>query len=107
MVELEFPMEVRKVEANQLVEENKDKMSLEYGPMVYAVEEIDNKDNFEKIALSTDDEFQINMQPDLLGGVNTISNEDLTAIPYYTWSNRGIGKMKVWLPAKKAEGNTD
>lgn len=48
MVELEFPMEVRKVEANQLVEENKDKMSLEYGPMVYAVEEIDNKDNFEK-----------------------------------------------------------
>ncbi|AEM69650.1 protein of unknown function DUF1680 [Allomuricauda ruestringensis DSM 13258] len=107
VVELEFPMEVRKVEANQLVEENKDKMSLEYGPMVYAVEEIDNKDNFEKIALSTDDEFQINMQPDLLGGVNTISNEDLTAIPYYTWSNRGIGKMKVWLPAKKAEGNTD
>lgn len=107
VVELEFPMEVRKVEANQLVEENRDKMSLEYGPMVYAVEEMDNKDNFEEIALSTDDEFQVGMQPDLLGGVNTISNDNLTAIPYYAWSNRGIGKMKVWLPAKKAEVNMD
>lgn len=107
MVELEFPMEVRKVKANQLVAENKDKMSLEYGPMVYAVEEMDNKGDFEKIALSTDEEFQVNMQPDLLGGVNTISNENLTAIPYYAWSNRGVGKMKVWLPTKKAESNTD
>jgi len=107
MVELEFPMEVRKVKANQLVEENRDKMSLEYGPMVYAVEEIDNKGDFEKIALSADDEFQVGMQPDLLGGVNTISNENLTAIPYFAWSNRGVGKMKVWLPTKKAEGNAD
>lgn len=107
MVELEFPMEVRKVKANQLVAENKDKMSLEYGPIVYAVEEMDNKGDFEKIALSADEEFQVNMQPDLLGGVNTISNENLTAIPYYAWSNRGVGKMKVWLPTKKAESNTD
>ena len=107
MVELEFPMEVRKVKANQLVAENKDKMSLEYGPIVYAVEEMDNKGDFEKIALSTDEEFQVNMQPDLLRGVNTISNENLTAIPYYAWSNRGVGKMKVWLPTKKAESNTD
>lgn len=107
MVELEFPMEVRKVKANQLVAENKDKMSLEYGPIVYAVEEMDNKGDFEKIALSADEEFQVNMQPDLLRGVNTISNENLTAIPYYAWSNRGVGKMKVWLPTKKAESNTD
>jgi DUF1680 family protein len=24
----------------------------------------------------------------------------LTAIPYYAWSNRGEGTMKVWLPSK-------
>ncbi|NDV16365.1 glycoside hydrolase family 127 protein [Muricauda sp. TY007] len=101
VIELEFPMEVRKVKANQLVAENKGKMSLEHGPMVYAVEEIDNKGGFEKIALSTDEEFQVNMRPNLLGGVNTISNDNLTAIPYYAWSNRGIGKMKVWLPTEK------
>ncbi|MGE5796286.1 MAG: hypothetical protein ACM339_08080 [Ignavibacteria bacterium] len=24
----------------------------------------------------------------------------LKAIPYYAWSNRGEGTMKVWLPRK-------
>src|SRR5690606_19564751 len=98
VVELEFPMEVRKVSSSKLVAENKGKVALEYGPTVYAVEEVDNAGGFEEITISADDEFQVNMQSDLLGGVNTISNETLTAIPYYAWSNRGIGKMKVWLP---------
>ncbi|WP_067029454.1 glycoside hydrolase family 127 protein [Allomuricauda sp. CP2A] len=101
VVNLEFPMEVRKVIANPLVEENKDKMSLEYGPIVYAVEEVDNKGDFDNIKLASNDQFQVEMQPDLLGGVSTISNDNLTAIPYYAWSNRGVGKMKVWLPIEK------
>ncbi|MEC7772168.1 MAG: glycoside hydrolase family 127 protein [Bacteroidota bacterium] len=102
VVTLDFPMEVRKVIANPLVEEDRGKMSLEYGPIVYAVEEIDNKNSFDHIQLTANEEFKVVMQPELLGGVNTISNEIINAIPYYTWSNRGIGKMKVWLPT---EGN--
>ncbi|WP_228235101.1 glycoside hydrolase family 127 protein [Allomuricauda sp. M10] len=101
VVELNFPMEVRKVMASELVAENKGKMSLEIGPLVYAVEEMDNKSDFDQIALYPNDQFKVEMQPDLLGGVNTVSNEHLTAIPYYTWSNRGVGKMKVWLPVKE------
>ena len=27
----------------------------------------------------------------------------LTAVPYYTWGNRGEGSMRVWLP--EAEKN--
>ena len=100
-VSLEFPMSVRKVIANPKVEEDKGKMSLEYGPIVYAVEEIDNKSTFDEIDVEPEDSFKVEMQPELLGGVNTISNEELTAIPYYAWSNRGIGKMKVWLPKKE------
>jgi DUF1680 family protein len=100
VVNLEFPMEVRKVIANPLVEEDQGKMSLEYGPIVYAVEEIDNKGDFDNIKLTSNDQFQVEMQPDLLGGVTTISNDNLTAIPYYAWSNRGVGKMKVWLPTE-------
>lgn len=23
---------------------------------------------------------------------------ELTAVPYYTWANRGPGTMRVWLP---------
>jgi hypothetical protein len=101
VVTLDFPMEVRKVIANPLVEEDKGKMSLEYGPIVYAIEEVDNKNNFEQIGLTSDEQFNVQMNDDLLGGVNTVSNEEMTAIPYYVWSNRGIGKMKVWLPTKE------
>lgn len=100
-VELEFPMSVRKVKANPEVEEDLGKMSLEYGPIVYAVEEIDNESTFDNIRLTANEEFKVEMQPELLGGVKTISNEKLTAIPYYAWSNRGIGKMKVWLPTEE------
>ncbi|GLU43919.1 glycoside hydrolase family 127 protein [Allomuricauda sp. NBRC 101325] len=102
-IALEFPMTVREVQANPLVEEDKGKLSLEYGPLVYAVEEVDNKGNFDNIHVSTKDVFKVEMQPELLGGVNTISNENLTAIPYYVWSNRGIGKMKVWLPTEQMD----
>ncbi|NVN17680.1 glycoside hydrolase family 127 protein [Muricauda sp. HICW] len=100
-VELEFPMSVRKVKANPEVEEDLGKMSLEYGPIVYAVEEIDNKNTFDDIRVTPNEEYKVEMQPELLGGVKTISNEKLTAIPYYSWSNRGIGKMKVWLPTEE------
>ncbi|MHC4379216.1 MAG: glycoside hydrolase family 127 protein, partial [Planctomycetota bacterium] len=69
-----------------------------YGPIVYAVESFDNPNVFENLSIAPDDTFEVRWQPELLGGVNTITNNQRTAIPYYAWSNRGIGKMKVWLP---------
>ncbi|WP_417361070.1 glycoside hydrolase family 127 protein [Galbibacter sp.] len=97
---LNLPMETRMVITNDKVEDNRGKLALEYGPIVYAIEEADNKENFDSIALEVDDEFHVEWKPELLQGVNVIQNENLTAIPYYAWSNRGIGKMKVWIPSK-------
>ena len=97
-IEIHFPMEVRTVKANNKVEEDRGKLSLEYGPIVYAVEEVDNP-KFEEISLSTNDEFTVQKE-DILKGVNTISNDKLKAIPYYAWSNRGVNKMKVWIENK-------
>ncbi|WP_335964329.1 glycoside hydrolase family 127 protein [Galbibacter sp. PAP.153] len=97
-INLNIPMEVREVLANEKVKEDRNKVALEYGPMVYAVEEIDNKENFDAISISENESFQVKKEDNLLGGVNVLENEKLKAIPYYAWSNRGIGKMKVWLP---------
>jgi len=36
----------------------------------------------------------------LLGGVMLIQGRSARAIPYYAWSNRGVGKMRVWMPEK-------
>lgn len=102
-VTIDFPIAVRKVMANELVEEDKGKVSLEYGPVVYAVEAVDNPGDFERISVSTEERFQIQWNPALLDGVNVLEasgpSGNFKAIPYYAWSNRGVGKMKVWLPA--------
>lgn len=99
-IALNFPMEVQEVETNSKVETNKNKVSLEYGPLVYAVEEMDNKTNFDKIDISASDTFKVRKEANLLQGVNVIENSKFKAIPYYSWSNRGVGKMKVWLDYK-------
>jgi len=100
-INLNFPMEVQEVQTNAKVETNKNKVSLEYGPIVYAVEEIDNKSNFDKIDVVATDTFKVKKEANLLQGVNVIENSKFKAIPYYSWSNRGVGKMKVWLEYKE------
>lgn len=103
-IELNFPMEVREVIANDKVKDDNGKVALEYGPIVYAIEDIDNP-NFDAISVSAADTFSVQQEP-ILEGVNTLTNEKLKAIPYYAWSNRGIGKMKVWLPKEETSDNT-
>ena len=99
-IQLRFPMEVRRVDASQKVAENRGKIALEYGPLVYAVEEVDNKDNFDAITIPSQEDLEVKMDKNLLGGVNSIQNQNVKAIPYYAWSNRGPGKMKVWLDSE-------
>ena len=72
---------------------------------VYAVEEIDNQKNFESIGVHVENSYEIQWTPQLLEGVNVLEangkGSSFSAIPYFPWSNRDIGKMKVWLPYEK------
>jgi len=101
-VEVNFPMEIREVIASQKIQDDLHKVSLEYGPLVYAIEEVDNPKNINVIAIGNATSFTIKKRPELLKGIYTIEgvsgNDKFTAIPYYSWSNRGIGKMKIWIP---------
>ena len=96
-IALDFPMEVKEVVTNSKVTGNIGKVALEYGPIVYAIEEIDNKTAFDSISINASDKFIVKKDNSLLDGVNTIQNSKFKAIPYYSWSNRGVGKMKVWI----------
>ena len=98
---LNFPMEVKEVITNENVTGNIGKVSLEYGPIVYAFEEIDNPTDFDKIVFNADEKFEVKKDQNLLEGVNTILSNKYKAVPYYSWSNRGVGKMKVWVNQNK------
>ncbi len=113
VVELELPMEVKKVVANEKVAADRGRVALEYGPLVYCLEEADNGP-VDHILLDKNTAFTTRFQPDLLGGITvltgnaTVINVDGThvssttrpvkAIPYYAWNHRGDGSMAVWLP---------
>ena len=105
-VKVSFPMEIRRVVANQMVEDDKGKVAIECGPIVYCAEGIDNTEDVVTVALPKNASFTAEYKKDFLGGVRVISadlNGDkskLTLIPYYAWSNRGVGTMTVWMNDK-------
>lgn len=96
-ISLSLPMEDRIVEANEKVEAKKGLLAVQYGPLVYCAEEMDNRQDVLEAELDEASGFQAQFHPELLGGVNVLEGEDLALVPYYAWANRGAGKMNVWF----------
>lgn len=116
LVEINTPMEVRRIVSRPELKQNSDRVALAYGPMVYCVEGADNGNAAFNFILPAEAGFSVQYEPGLLGGVNTISmiasvaepdkdgqgismkSVPIKAIPYFSWNNRGAGEMQVWLP---------
>ena len=124
-VELNIPMPVEIVRSDPRIEENRNCAAIQRGPIVYCLESIDLPDctHVSDIVFNIGSELKAMVEnpfPNLLGGVTTIKGKaflkkemvwenqlyqsldlkpiDITLIPYYAWSNRGVTEMTVWLP---------
>ncbi|NLE34464.1 MAG: hypothetical protein GX622_05130 [Bacteroidales bacterium] len=115
VVELLFPVESRLVAANPKVKEDVGYVAIERGPLVYCAEGIDNGGSVSDIVINTGLIMTPAMQPDLAGGVVTLTGQagkasrdkasngisvseiSLTAVPYFAWAHRGDGEMAVWI----------
>jgi DUF1680 family protein len=110
VVELDLPMPIRRILANEKVEADRGKVTLMRGPMVYCLEAADQPDvNLTRVILPRAAEMKAKHRNDLLGGVTVLEGEALadgsnpvkvTAIPYYAWQNRSKGAMTVWIREK-------
>ena len=116
-IELNLPMEVRRIVANDNAEDDRGKVALERGPVVFCLEGSDQPDGtvFNKYILDAT-AIDARFEKDLLGGVMVLEgqarqvepNGDVTdtrfrAIPYSVWNNRKPQQMEVWIansPAK-------
>jgi hypothetical protein len=105
-VELHLPMPIRQVRANSFAKEDRDRVALQRGPLVYCVEWVDNEGHALNIMLPTGAALKTEWEPDLFGGIETITGRAtilrqglrrFTAIPYNSWNNRGMGEMQVWI----------
>ncbi|SFD62805.1 hypothetical protein SAMN05518672_102684 [Chitinophaga sp. CF118] len=117
-VEVELPMEVRKVKANEMIKDDIGKVALQRGPIMYCAEWMDNNGKASNIIIPSDAVFTSTYEPGMLNGVEVINSSvpvvvvddngqtvstvqrKFTAIPYYAWANRGKGEMMVWFPEK-------
>jgi hypothetical protein len=105
-IALDLPMTVRRIVAHDEVEDDRGKVALQRGPIVYCFEGVDNDDRILDRNLPDNMVFSTGFRSDILGGVLAIegnvpdTTESLTAVPYYAWSHRGTGEMSVWLPRK-------
>ncbi|MBC6491403.1 glycoside hydrolase family 127 protein [Flavihumibacter stibioxidans] len=115
-VTVDFPLEPRLVTSRPELKQNANRLALQYGPLVYCVEGKDNNNAAWNFVIPEQPAFTVTHRPDLLGGIHTISFEapvttisadkksvttspqTITAIPYFSWNNRGSSPMQVWLP---------
>jgi DUF1680 family protein len=115
-VEMNLPMDVQRVIANDKLPEDGGKIALQRGPIMYCAEWKDNDGKAANIIVPKTTTFTSEYKADLLNGVTVLkaevkgvnvdsdgqnistANKTLTAIPYYSWANRGKGEMTVWFP---------
>ncbi len=112
-----LPMPIQQVKGNSKIEATADRYALQRGPLIYCLEGKDQPDErILSVYVPKDADFASQYEPNLLGGVQTISfagslvnkktapdQGELTplmlkAIPYFAWANRGKDNMLVWLP---------
>lgn len=126
-VDLELPMPARFMESNPAVEENRNQLAVQRGPVVYCLESPDmDGAKMNDVAISPAAKLTPRHDPALLDGVTVIDTEiqvrnqdewngQLTRplqkeasksiptklIPVFAWGNRGKSEMSVWLPASR------
>jgi DUF1680 family protein len=98
VVEIALPMTIRRVLAHDAVKENAGKAAIQRGPVVYAVEGVDNGGRIANVKLPLDAVLTPQFRSDMLGGVTVVRGPNLVAIPYFAWANRGPTEMAVWIP---------
>ncbi len=133
-VVLVLPMEPRFTTADPRVDADRGAVAVEYGPLVYCLEAVDNPGHrLDDITVDTAFAPEVAAIEGILGDAVTIrtagrvrprtgtswwpyrlanaperkevgESVTLTAVPYYTWGNRGSGAMRIWVPmAQEAE----
>ncbi|MFN7934658.1 MAG: glycoside hydrolase family 127 protein [Bryobacteraceae bacterium] len=128
-VTIEFPMRERLTVSNSRVRENLGKVAVERGPLVYCMEGLDQPSGASLFdwELEGRGKFTSEWKAEMLGGVTVLRHpamrpavassdsplyRDLptaptkavtgtvTLIPYYTFHNRDITPMQVWIPLR-------
>lgn len=122
-----FDMQVIQWVSHPLVRGNQGKVALQRGPFVYCLEEEDNEHPLHLNYISNQRVIDKHIEDSVLGNIVTLETTGekevikeewsgnlyqeytpkefeptkLTFVPYYTWANRSLGEMQVWINKKE------
>ena len=117
-ITFELPMEIKRVTARPEVKAANNRVALQRGPIIYCVEGTDNEGKAWHFVLPDNELVKASFDKNMLGGIMTLqfnapsvkisadglnvstSKQNITAIPYFSWCNRGQTPMQVWLPTR-------
>lgn len=112
-VQLEFPMDVRRVAAHVDIVDDRGRMAFERGPIVFCAEWPYYQGGKVLTALlDPKSEIKASFEPEFFGGAVLLSTQarsismpraefaPIKLIPYHLWANRGPGEMAVWLSTR-------
>ena len=115
-VTYDLPMQVNRLISSSDLKFDNNRVAIQRGPIVYCVEGADNDNKAWNFILPSTVDFEISDQTILDEPIKALSaivpvlsvsadgsslqtqKKKITAIPYYTWANRGKNEMQVWLP---------
>lgn len=122
VIAVAFTMTARRIYTSSRVSANTGKTALQMGPLIYCAEGVDNENDVLSLSLKRDGKIRVSEYlPDALFGIRKLFaegyretvNEELysfdrqkvqpcqvTFVPYYTWANRGLNQMRVWIPER-------
>ena len=128
-VVLLLPLQPRYTAADSRLDAARGTVALEYGPLVYCLEAVDNpSQRLDDITIDTSTTAEVVPGEGILAGVATIRTighvrarrdsswwpyrpaiartaevgepTTLSAVPYYIWGNRAQGAMRIWVPTQ-------
>lgn len=119
VVQMSFPMEIRKMYGTVRCRDTVGCVGLMRGPIVYCIEGVDNGLQLQALILPRDSKIEEHKETEgALAGTVTLTMNALReadsaelysvnapertpvtmkAVPYYIWGNRGLGQMRVWI----------
>ncbi len=126
-ISLHMPMEVQLMEANPLVEETRNQVAVQRGPVIYCLETADLPEGMSVFQVAVDAAGAFSTEKVDIDGAPMVAinargvelNEGdwnkqlyrpmqkvakdvpLRFVPYYAWDNRGAGEMTVWMAVKR------
>lgn len=115
-IEMQLPMDIQTVKANEQLADDAGRIALQRGPLMYCAEWIDNQGRTSNLILPSETALTAVFRPELFNGVTVLKGmvpavivenneristkkQEFTAIPYYSWANRGQGEMQLWFPS--------